>query len=376
MDKEEIIKIFNEELPRIINEVVNEIKDKDLELRGLIKIIGSELNIGGGRQITGIEGGYQTPLVILDDPGADSKRVGGIGVATLLKGLDTEQMNVVIVVETVEKFAPSNLAGNKSAPKQSANIVNLSEIILSHSTFDDVGYNSFFYGMRMPIATGKGRVALGGTVLTDLTQNWEVDELVGATLYLTGSVTEAYIILSNTTNTITITGGTWQSASNEYTYQVSRPIYLGAANGPWRRLYVKDDIRFGIGPSDGAYPTTGKTVFRLIKESDRALSCEGAIGSKKQATTVGAGFTLTWTSGYHVLTGTASRTSDVTTAITSGAFAGQILILQGTSDTNTIIIKNGANTKLTGDITLGAEDTLTLVWDGTKWVEITSSNNI
>jgi len=70
------------------------------------------------------------------------------------------------------------------------------------------------------------------------------------------------------------------------------------------------------------------------------------MGSKQISTTVGAGFTLTWESGYHLLTGTASRTSDGTTAISDGAFAGQILILQGTSDSNTIIIQHNANTVL------------------------------
>lgn len=364
--------------PGVKQDVESIVKTGVFDIKGLLRIIGGELHIGGGGAISGIEGGFNAPLVIFDDPGiVESKRASAVGVATTNRGLNTEQISSISVVETIGKLEPSDLSGNETPPLQSSKLVNLAEVLLTHATFDDSGYNSFFWGLRFPSLIGNGRIQIGGTVLIDLSQAWEVNELAGATLYLSGSTTEAYTIASNTANTITITGGTWISASNEYAYQVSRPVYLGAANGPWRRLYVQDDIRFGIGPSDGAYPASGKTVFRLIKESSRALSCEAAFGSKKQATTVGAGFTLTWTSGFHVLTGTAARTSDTTTAITNGAFAGQLLILEGTSDTNTITIKQNANTRLAGgaDVVLGVNDILGLIWDGTDWLQIFTSNN-
>lgn len=366
-----------------------------------VRIIGGALNIGGGNQV---EGATAVPLVILDDSGLATKRGAGYGIATTSKGLNAEQINGVLVVQKVDKEPPSDLSGNETPPKQSANMLNETEVFINHNSFDDVGYNSFVYALRTPIVVGNGRVANGGTVLTDLSQSWEVDELVGAVLYLTGSTTEAYIVASNTANTITITGGTWQSASNEYVYQVSWPVYLGSATGPWRRLYVKDDIRFGIGPSNGTTVIWIKqgagspegvvtaNVGSLYMRTDGALgTClyvkesgtgntgwhEVAFGSKKEATTVGAGFTLTPVSGYHVLTGTAARTSDGTTAITDGAFAGQILILQGTSDTNTITIQQAANCRLAGaaNAVLGANDTLMLVWDGTDWIEVSRSNN-
>lgn len=93
------------------------------------------------------------------------------------------------------------------------------------------------------------------------------------------------------------------------------------------------------------------------------------------AETVGAGFTIDPKTRTHELTGTASRTSDTTTAIKDGAYKGQLLILIGTDDTNTIIIKTAANTHLTGDITLGEDDTLSLIWNGTSWLELATSNN-
>ncbi len=71
------------------------------------------------------------------------------------------------------------------------------------------------------------------------------------------------------------------------------------------------------------------------------------------------------------------------TAIADGTAVGDILILEG--GTNTVTIEDNANTQLastadsntngTNDWVLGLEDTLKLIWNGTDWVEIGSSNN-
>lgn len=111
-------------------------------------------------------------------------------------------------------------------------------------------------------------------------------------------------------------------------------------------------------------PSSGRTIISILERTWFATE-----------EIVGAGFTITPQTRYHILTGTASRTSDTTTAINDGIYKGQLLILEGTDNTNTIIIKEGANTNLTGDITLGSEDILTLIWNGSIWVQITVSNN-
>jgi parallel beta-helix repeat protein len=57
---------------------------------------------------------------------------------------------------------------------------------------------------------------------------------------------------------------------------------------------------------------------------------------------------------------------------------GDMLILEGTHDTNTVTIQNTGNVKFRQGITsrqLGLDDTLTLFWNGTKWVEIKYANN-
>ena len=91
--------------------------------------------------------------------------------------------------------------------------------------------------------------------------------------------------------------------------------------------------------------------------------------------TVAATFTISPNTSYHILSAASAVTSSTTLAITAGVSVGQILILQGTHDTNTVTIKDSAGTSLAGDATLGVGDTLTLIWSGSSWVEISRSNN-
>jgi len=80
--------------------------------------------------------------------------------------------------------------------------------------------------------------------------------------------------------------------------------------------------------------------------------------------------------GYVALKANQAITLDATKAISDGKAQGDLLILEGTSDTNTITILNGANVKL-GSISrvLGKEDTLTLIWNGNDWMEMDYANN-
>jgi len=70
---------------------------------------------------------------------------------------------------------------------------------------------------------------------------------------------------------------------------------------------------------------------------------------------------------------------DTDPAIADGGKDGQILILQGTHDTNTVQIADACNTALSGNVafTLGLGDTLSLVWDAGSsiWWELSRSDN-
>ena len=85
--------------------------------------------------------------------------------------------------------------------------------------------------------------------------------------------------------------------------------------------------------------------------------------------------TLTPTTGYVKFAAVAAVSLNATTAIANGITPGAQLILEGGSDVNTVTIPNLANTRLTAAHTLGIRDTLTLLWNGFNWVELSYANN-
>jgi hypothetical protein len=63
-----------------------------------------------------------------------------------------------------------------------------------------------------------------------------------------------------------------------------------------------------------------------------------------------------------------------TSAIAAGAAPGSLLIIENIANVS-IVITDESTTMLTGNITLGQYDTLSLIWDGTNWVQLTTANN-
>jgi len=70
---------------------------------------------------------------------------------------------------------------------------------------------------------------------------------------------------------------------------------------------------------------------------------------------------------------------DADTAIDDGAYDGQILILHGADDTNTLTLFDGVNTSLQGGVnfTFGDKDQMLLQWDDddSNWQEISRADN-
>lgn len=85
---------------------------------------------------------------------------------------------------------------------------------------------------------------------------------------------------------------------------------------------------------------------------------------------VGAAFTLTPTRNYHRLSSDNVVYSSESTAVASGEYEGQILLLEGNSNANTVLIRDNANTALESDCTLRFNDIVFMVWDGTVWLEL------
>lgn len=115
---------------------------------------------------------------------------------------------------------------------------------------------------------------------------------------------------------------------------------------------------------------SGATVEELIIESLTTTTQT----DEQFAVTVAEADTLDPVGTNIILTALDNITLNTTTAIDDGEENGQLLTLTGTSDTNTITIQDGANTRLNGDVILGNGETITLKWDATrKWVEVNRS---
>jgi acyl-[acyl carrier protein]--UDP-N-acetylglucosamine O-acyltransferase len=63
-----------------------------------------------------------------------------------------------------------------------------------------------------------------------------------------------------------------------------------------------------------------------------------------------------------------------TSAIAAGAAPGSLLIIENIANVSIVLTDTGT-TMLTGNLTLGQYDTVALIWDGTNWVQLTTSNN-
>jgi hypothetical protein len=88
------------------------------------------------------------------------------------------------------------------------------------------------------------------------------------------------------------------------------------------------------------------------------------------------GSTLVPPTSYVLLDPAAAVTLNATTAIANGSTIGDVLILEGTSDSQSVTINNAANTSLAAATrTLGNDDTLMLLWNGASWIEISFSDN-
>lgn len=145
-------------------------------------------------------------------------------------------------------------------------------------------------------------------------------------------------------------------------------------------------IRQGTGNAPSAAVTVGSTctdiqILGVIAEgctydiADNAVSPDKYIGpvlSSRAPLTVNASAagSLDLEQGHEVfLLGTAYA---VTTISTRSAFTGRLvtLVAQGA-----VTVTDGGNLALAGNFTMGANDSLTLRFDGTNWIEIGRSNN-
>lgn len=98
----------------------------------------------------------------------------------------------------------------------------------------------------------------------------------------------------------------------------------------------------------------------------------GLAFTPQSATTVTNGGSITPAGVYVPLT--SSGNVGTSSVVTTSATAGDIAIFVNTANT-TITISDTTPLRLTGNIALGQYDTLTLLFDGSTWNQLATSNN-
>jgi len=125
-------------------------------------------------------------------------------------------------------------------------------------------------------------------------------------------------------------------------------------------------------------PTVTAVLLSEMTGLDGLSTLIGSVPALKvprATTSLSAGATLTQTNPHHIVSGNGGPVVlSAVTAIADAAIADTLLILTGGDGTNTVTIRDGANTKLNGDVILGLEDSITLCWNGSDWEEINRSS--
>jgi hypothetical protein len=177
--------------------------------------------------------------------------------------------------------------------------------------------------------------------------------------------------------------------TNEYGIQVRSSSSTGSGadaaiylNSDYAGSATTDSWDYGLDVSGAAINTAdirlenGETISN---QTDTAIVFAGFVALTEGAVIdLGSGGTITPVASYQPITNATggSIDTDASTAIANGAVAGALLIICN-EDAQSVVIKDGANTLIGGDKTLtgGAQDCITLLWNGADWVGLSFHDN-
>lgn len=136
------------------------------------------------------------------------------------------------------------------------------------------------------------------------------------------------------------------------------------------------DITLLSSDSSDNVTLAGGVWFANATSGGTGTGTTGKLVLTSASSSVSAGATFNPSGTTHVVTGNgAAVTLSTTTAITAGIASGRVLVLVGGSDSNTVTVPDSGNINVQSARTLGAGDTLVLVWNGSAWCEVSFSNN-
>lgn len=100
------------------------------------------------------------------------------------------------------------------------------------------------------------------------------------------------------------------------------------------------------------------------------VKSSASLTADNQAVTVG-------TSSYIEITSDSTSAGARTFTLSNGVYTGQLLFVQLTGSTTTVVadLTDTGNLRLSAAWSGTGDDTITLIWTGTHWAEISRSNN-
>lgn len=118
--------------------------------------------------------------------------------------------------------------------------------------------------------------------------------------------------------------------------------------------------------------------WRIVGGSGGGGYSTNGSGTRASPTNVSAGTTVTVANAKQSLIYVQGNGASVTMTAnpqltTSGIDANNVLVVRGRNDTQTVTFISGNGLALRGNCTLAADDSLTLMFDGTNWVELSRS---
>lgn len=213
-------------------------------------------------------------------------------------------------------------------------------------------------------------VTSGGTITpTGTYMPLESGAAVGSGDIVTGTAGDRLVLINTCSNTITISDtGSLKLQGNRALGQYD-VLELWSDGTYWLETTFVDSAGDDMTVGDDLTVTDDAAVSGVLNVG------EYIIYSEQSAVTVTEGEPITPTGTYQPISSAAAVTTSTTCAVYSGTVNGQVVFLVNENASDEIVIDDGANTDIGGNVTLGAGDILKLIWDGANWLGLGTANN-
>jgi len=268
------------------------------------------------------------------------------------------QVRNKFLAQMANNTVKGNISGGTANPSDvSAVSIATASTVMTRDTNANSGVNN----LNLGFAT----TATAGTTTTLTVSSAYQQQFTGSTtqtVVLPNATTlvlgQAFMIMNPSTGVVTVNanGGGLVQTMAANSWMIVTVTNISSAAGAW-------DPSYSVQSSGGSNPT----VFGTRASPLVITASTGLVSGTNVSTT--ALVQVSFIQG----TGTANVLITAATAIAAGTIVGQILYVIVPSPTtagSTVTIPNqSGHVELTGTWTMGPGDMLTLMWDGTAWVE-------